>query len=108
MPLQTIVPAHVAEGVADKVPEVVGQDDMAVPGIDVINANLDIRTARYCQPAVEQLIDDLLVQTGRKQKWFGNRVTGYDWQDSRPSNHTSFTHSHRRRTNQDASIIAAQ
>ena len=55
--------SQVTEGVADHVPEVIGQDIVAVPGIEVSDGYLKARSQQLSQPGINEPIDDLLVQT---------------------------------------------
>jgi hypothetical protein len=54
---------HAIERLTDDASEVIGQDGVAVPVVEFLHVDLDGRSLQNSQPALEELIHDLFVQT---------------------------------------------
>ena len=71
LPRQPVFADHAIEGLADHVSEMIGQDGVAVPGIELLVVDLEGRSLQRGQPAFEEPIHDLLVRAWRQRRRSG-------------------------------------
>ena len=64
---QPVFARQTTEGFTDHTPEMIGQDGVAVSGVDLLVFDVQVRPLQTHQSALEEPIHDLFVQTGRER-----------------------------------------